>query len=455
MSCINRQVGMEPVDPGFARVTGRGKWAIPWMEDDPALTSMQLWAGRMREDAVLAHEYGCDGLLGIHWRTRVLSPTVGALAKAAWDQSWRRRDPDRADPPAAEGPEGGQFAAFPQARIEGTDDPVPYRTVRYDVSAYRFRLPAGLYRVVLKFCEPHYGETGKRVFGVRIQKRTVIERLDIFERAGKDRALDFTFPGVEVKDGLLEIDFPRIVEYPSIAAMSIESEGDGKPLVRKVNCGGPADGEWAADWPAGKTGHRGLPTGDFYRDWAAAEFGPAAGPRAAEVFARIDSRLPRPSDWVDGPGGLRPEARPWSEVEKEYGFVEELAALEGLPMGPAERERFGYWLHQFRYMKAVARVDRLWQEANEALEAARAKADPAERAAEARRRALPARRRLLAAVDEVYSHLLAFAGTTGELGTVANWERRILPRLLERPGEELAKALGEPLPADALPRSGC
>lgn len=51
MSCINREVGKAPVDPGFSRISGRSLWAIPWMEDDPALTSPQLWAGRMRRDA--------------------------------------------------------------------------------------------------------------------------------------------------------------------------------------------------------------------------------------------------------------------------------------------------------------------------------------------------------------------------------------------------------------------
>ena len=51
VSCINRQVGYTPVDAGFAEVHGRSKWAIPWLEDDPALTSPQLWAGRMRRDA--------------------------------------------------------------------------------------------------------------------------------------------------------------------------------------------------------------------------------------------------------------------------------------------------------------------------------------------------------------------------------------------------------------------
>ncbi len=89
ISCINREVGFAPVEPAFREITGRPAWAIPWMEDDPALLSPQLWAGRMRKDARDAFNYGCTGLLGIHWRTRILGPNISALAKAAWDQeSW-------------------------------------------------------------------------------------------------------------------------------------------------------------------------------------------------------------------------------------------------------------------------------------------------------------------------------------------------------------------------------
>ena len=83
-SCINREVGFSPVEPSFANLSGRPKWAIPWMEDDPALISPQLWAGRMRKDAEDALKYGCDGLMGIHWRTKILGPNVSALAGSAW-----------------------------------------------------------------------------------------------------------------------------------------------------------------------------------------------------------------------------------------------------------------------------------------------------------------------------------------------------------------------------------
>ncbi|HVX66052.1 MAG TPA: hypothetical protein VHA11_05605 [Bryobacteraceae bacterium] len=88
MSCINRKVGHAPDEPGFANISGRPKWVIPWMENDPNLIAPQPWAGRMRYDAADALRLRCTGLLGIHWRTKILAPNVAALAGAAWDQSW-------------------------------------------------------------------------------------------------------------------------------------------------------------------------------------------------------------------------------------------------------------------------------------------------------------------------------------------------------------------------------
>jgi hypothetical protein len=92
ISCISRDLGYEPVDPGFAKISGREKWAIPWLEDDPSLTLPQLWVGRMRRDAADALAYGCTGLIGIHWRTRVLSANISSLARAGWEQmAWNPR----------------------------------------------------------------------------------------------------------------------------------------------------------------------------------------------------------------------------------------------------------------------------------------------------------------------------------------------------------------------------
>jgi hypothetical protein len=82
---INRQQGYTVVEPAFENVHGRPKWEITWMEDDPAMITPQFWAGRTRKDAQDAYKYGCTGLMGIHWRTRSLSSSFMALARAGWE----------------------------------------------------------------------------------------------------------------------------------------------------------------------------------------------------------------------------------------------------------------------------------------------------------------------------------------------------------------------------------
>ena len=447
VSCINRQVGNTPVDAGFAEVTGRGKWAIPWLEDDPGLTAPQLWAGRMRRDAYDARRYGCDGLLGIHWRTRVLGPTVAALAQASWRQDtwgpeWYLR---REQSPRSSGPAGGSAADFPANRIAGTPHERVYQSVRYNLSAYHLPVSNGLYTVTLQFCEPHYAAAGKRVFGVTLQGAPVIEKLDIFARAGKDTALDFAFERVVVKDGWLDIGFTPIVEFPSIAGIVVEGAG---PAL-KIDCGGAGGDGYAADWPSGPAKASFPDTRDFYADWAQHEFGPEVDAAAADIFAKVDCHLPRPVDWVGGPGGIKPDARPWADVRQDYAFVEELATLTTQVRGGGNRERFAWWLTTFRYLRSMAEVNCAWGRYNVMLSGAKSLADPAARSQLAQARLLPLRRELIRCVEQLYGELLATVSNPGELGTVMNWEQHNFPSLLEKPGEELAKLLGQPLPADA------
>jgi hypothetical protein len=455
MSCINRQVGHTPVEPGFAQVAGRPKWAIPWMEDDPALASVQLWAGRMRRDAADALAYGCTGLMGIHWRTRILAPNVAALAAAAWDQSSFNPAINKALPPPKlpEGPLGGQIAAYTNNRIAGTDDPPLYQTVRYNTGGYLFDVPNGAYTVTLKFCEPHYDKNLARVFGTKIQGKQVIDSLDIFATVGKNKALDRSFDNVQVTDGRLRIEFTYQIEFPCIAAIAVQG-----PVTRKINCGGPVYKDFQADWPPSDMGgkpDRYLPTADFYADWSRAEFGPEVADAAAAIFAKIDCRVPRPIDWTDGPGGIRPDAGPWDTVKKSYAFVDEFAKLQPQVAGAGQRERFHYWLSNFRYLRAAAHTNCTWARFNAAIAKVKAEKDPARQKQLARETALPIRKELIAQATETQRHLLATVTTAGEMGTVTNWQQHNFPVLLAQPGQELARLIGEPLPADAMPPAGC
>lgn len=452
VSCINREVGKTPVEPGFADVQGRSKWAIPWMEDDPALTSPQLWVGRMRRDAADALRYGCDGLMGIHWRTRVLAPNVAALAHAAWNQQPWIQTYEPAPPPSraprSSGPTGGASAVFPNNPIAGTDDPIPYQTVRYNLSAYHLPATNGSCQVTLKFCEPHYAEAGKRVFDVKLQGLTVITNLDIFARVGRNKALDFTFSEVVVTNGWIDIDFVPQVEFPSIAAIEVQAAA----FAIKINCGGPAHEDYAADAPATEPPKQVFAgTLDFYQDWALHEFGPEIASAAATIFSRVDCKLPVPSVWTDGPGGIQPDSRPWEQVKQDYSFVDDFSALLPQVRGQGNLDRFHYWLNTLKYFRTIGELNCAWGEFNRAMETARGEKVPRAAAELAKKLAVPARVKLLDLVGQLYQYMLATVSTPGELGTVANWEQHNLPVLLTKPGEELAKLLGAPLPAQLLP----
>jgi hypothetical protein len=434
MSCINREVGKAPVDPGFARIAGRSKWAIPWLEDDPSLTSPQLWVGRMRRDAADALRYGCDGLLGIHWRTRILSANVSALARAAWDQGWNTLPRNVADDV---GPITGQYAAFKDQKIAGAaeNEEAVYRDVRDRVFAYYIPAPNGRYTVTLKFVEGQIDQKKGRVFDVLLQGRKVIDGLDVFERVGKFRALDFTFRNIEVNNGRLAIDFADRIHYPAIAAIAIE----GKDFKRRINCGGPAAGGYEADWPETD---RFMASLDFYRDWAANQFGQAAADGIAAIFARVDGRHPVPVNWVGGPGNVLPDSRPWDDVKRWYAFVDELKSLEPKVEGKGNKERFNYWLANFEYMREVAHFDCLLAQYNLAMEKVKAEKGAEARADMARLAAVPVRAEMAASLKLIFDYLLGTVSTTGELGTIANWEQHLLPGAWEKPGAELRKILG-------------
>ncbi len=109
MSAISRQLGHEALDPAFAGIEGRDKWAIPWLESDGnhGLSALQLFAGRTLYDGAQAKRYGCSGLMGLHWRTRGLGPNVAALARAGWEPV--RQDDFKADSSASRSLPVGAF----------------------------------------------------------------------------------------------------------------------------------------------------------------------------------------------------------------------------------------------------------------------------------------------------------------------------------------------------------
>jgi hypothetical protein len=447
-SAISMSTGHAPVSENFDRLAGRQKWAIPWFEDDGVLTSLQLRVGRLRRDAVDARRYGCNGLMGLHWRTRIISPNIAALAQAGWEQgAWSR-------PSATPGTKrdvevfGGQTAAFLNHNVTGTDLAPVYQTVRFNLRGYRFAVPNGNYKVTLRFSEPAYQEAGKRVFGVKLQGQQVVKNLDIFAKCGQFAALDMTFTNTAVTQGELRIDFVPEVEYPCIAAIEVT----GASVTRKINCGGPEYQDYAADANPEEQ-PRDLPVADFYEDWATAQFGPDAGAATAAIFTKLDGNFPATSAWIRGPGGIVTGKEPWKTAAARFAFVDEFAALRPRVQGSGNLDRFDWWLNTFRVTREMGRLGALCGELNAIIADIEKQNEMASQRQLARERALPVRLEMVRALGAMNEALLATLHNATELGTLCNIEQQSMLRLKILTGEDakLEKFLGEPLPASAHP----
>ncbi len=465
MSSINQFHSYAAVDPALGNITGRPKWAIPWLENDRSLTSPQFWVGRLRYDAADTRRLGGTGLLGIHWRTKVIAPNVAALSQAAWDQSYVPHNFDQTpiQPHSIPviGSVGGENILGTEP-VKGAPLSLIYQSVRAKMDGYNLRVPDGTYTVTLQLSEPTYDAPGQRVFGVKVQGQQVARDLDIFARAGKLTALDLSFPDVRVDDGFLRIEFTRQIGEPVVGGIIIEGTADAPasapaaPYLRKINSAGGAYAGYEAERPREAPANeqtRAMPVADFYLDFARANFGDSVAARAGAIFAGVDGlKMPTPSEWIKGPGGVQIETAPWPEIARRYQFVDELSALRPQIKGAGNRERFDYWLHTFEAARAMARVGSrrgLLDAAMKAVEAA----DGAARKRELAAQALALRIELAQDWARLMSLQVAATDTSGELGTLANLEQhsRGWLQLLSAHDDALQKALGAPLPPETQP----
>ena len=440
MSSLSRNVGSTPIDMAYADIAGRPKWAIPWLENDAALTFPEPWAGRMRFDAVDAHRLGCTGLIGIHWRTKSTVFSLSALAGGAWDQSYAGDDP-HVDLDTT----GGKIATTTDP-IMGTSTPEIYQTVRYDTDGYRLNVPNGTYTVTLQFVEPFYSEAGKRVFGVKIQGQTVIDSLDVFAAAGKDRALDKTFSGIDVANGILKIEFPRHVEFPDIAGIVITNGA----YTRRIDCGGPAIDGYESDQTDAVD--RTMPVGDLYSDYAKTNFGPEVGTRAGAIMASMDgTNMPNPTGWA-GPGAIMADRTPWDQVKQRYAFVDDFAALRPEIKSPGDLDRFDFWLNTYENARALAHAACDRGQLDTTMEAIHASTDDAHKR-DLAREAVDERVALAHDWEQALWCAEAAASTPGDLGVITDLEQlnRISRHFLDAYDGELSILTGELLPTDAQP----
>lgn len=282
MASINLLLGFTPVSPDFANIATVDTWAIPWLEDDPALCNPQLWAGRVRRDAADALHYGSEGLMGIFWRTRELSPQFGALARAGWNQEeWN-----------------------------------PYLT---------------------------------------------------------DKELASKKPG---ESGL------------------------------------PRD----------------LPIKDFYLDWCNAMFGDNAGQHLAEIFTSIDggtgedrnSRIPRPTNWDLGPGGIHITVKTQHELDSAYAFIDKMESIRSIVIGSGNIERFDFWLNSFKSAEDIARIGLLRHELDQQIAKLN---DQSDKQAFVKESILPIRISISRAWEKMITTQIERTSAYDVIGTICNLEQ--------------------------------
>jgi hypothetical protein len=169
------------------------------------------------------------------------------VAGNAWGSlSWAR---DYAELPVRFGSQR-EFAGA----VAGTNDEALFQTYRYgrEKLRYRFAVPAGDYRLELYLVEPWYGAgggdcTGWRLFDVAVNGTTLLRDVDLWKEAGYGRAVKKVV-SARVRDGWLEISFPRVASYQAvISAIAISTSDPTAKVpeligaeVSKVGAGVPA-----------------------------------------------------------------------------------------------------------------------------------------------------------------------------------------------------------------------
>ena len=87
-TALSDQFGWDPIHENFGILGERERWPIPWLEDDPSMWFPQIHASRFEMDLQRAQDLGCTGMIGIHWRHRIVDPVATYMARRSWDTDY-------------------------------------------------------------------------------------------------------------------------------------------------------------------------------------------------------------------------------------------------------------------------------------------------------------------------------------------------------------------------------
>ena len=121
--------------------------------------------------------------------------------------------------------------------IQEEVSPEVYRSERYGVEAYEFKLPNDTYTVRLHFAETHESnfEVGMRVFDVTVGREESLKGFDpLKESGGFARPVVMELTGRVVTNGKLRIEFTPRVESVAINGIEILKTGPAERKVTKL-----------------------------------------------------------------------------------------------------------------------------------------------------------------------------------------------------------------------------
>ena len=107
-------------------------------------------------------------------------------------------------------------------QIANTQDQAIYRTERYGMSSFSYKLPNGKYIVKLHFAETYEDITGpgQRVFSFNVAGHE-FKDFDVWAKAGGARRAYIETVNVDITDGKLDITFTTNIQSPEINGIEI------------------------------------------------------------------------------------------------------------------------------------------------------------------------------------------------------------------------------------------
>lgn len=137
--------------------------------------------------------------------------------------------------------------------IAGTGLDAVYQSYRYGEFTYSFAVPVGVYEVALHFVEPYWDETGRRIFSVGTEDRTLVRDLDVYAVSGGRNRAHVESVRLTVADGILDLTLTAGIDQAILSGMEytlVQSLGrEQAPELGAGPSGVPMPRGGVGDWP--------------------------------------------------------------------------------------------------------------------------------------------------------------------------------------------------------------